>query len=777
MTLSIKFKLLVFIIGTLIIATVSILIVVNRQFIRVIDENQHTLYNERVDTILGILRGYDRRLQMTGQVEAYSDAFMESAVDALRKTYYQQQDLSIFPFIINHEDEFVMLPELNADSLSPVKSILAGKMQLPGMEKSGAFAFEKRWYLYKYFENWNWVVAFTVPQEIKYAEVQKLSHILISIMTIITALSIIIMWLAIIRITRPIAVLTQGTRAIAAGNYSSVIDVSGSDEIGHLARSFITMRDRLVTLFSERDKRIAELESTRRELLAREKSLEQSTQRLAIHIEQTPLGVIEFDLDSRIVQWNKAAEKIFGFTSDEITGQYAFDTIVPETAGKHVEDIWNDLVSEKGGTRSTNQNITKDGKIITCEWYNTTLVDSEGIVMGVASLVQDISEAKHLEEQLRQAHKMEAVGTLAGGIAHDFNNILTIILGNAEMVMEDTPGCSRSKSNVEQIINAVFRARDLVKQILSFSRKEVMERAPVQIHLLVNETLKLLRASIPASIEIRQNIDSQCGYVLADPIQIHQVLMNLCTNAAQSMEEEEGILDVELISVQLDADDLLNEPNLEPGLYVQLKVKDSGTGIEQEYLDRIFDPYFTTKEVGKGSGMGLSVVIGIVKSHDGIISVDTEPGKGTTFNVYFPKIEEQIQKKNDVPIPLPTGKEKILVVDDEESIVDMTKQMLERLGYHVTVKTSSMEALELFRSQPDGFDLVITDQTMPELTGEKLAKKLMGIRTDLPIIICTGYSSKIDAEKADFAGISAFIMKPVDRRELADTIRQVLDNR
>ncbi|MBF0449426.1 MAG: PAS domain S-box protein [Candidatus Magnetomorum sp.] len=772
--MTIKFKLLFLIIATLLIATISILIVVNIQFITIINENQYALYNERVDTILGILQGYEERLQMTGQVEAYSDGFRELAIEALRKTYYQQQNQRIFPFIINHDDDFVMLPDFYAGDLSPVKSVVVSKMLSFNMNKSGSFEFEKRWYLYKRFDSWNWMIAYTVPLEIKYAEVQKLRHILISIMIGITMLSIIIMWLAIIRITRPIMILTQGTRAIAAGNYSSRIDVTGSGEIGQLARSFLTMRDHLITLFSERDKRITELESTKRELMAREKSLEQFAQRLALHIEQTPLGVIEFDINFRIIQWNKAAEKIFGYTCDEILGQYAVDLLVLETAKKHVNSVWKELLTKKGGTKSKNQNIRKNGTIITCEWYNTTLVDSEGIVIGVASLVLDISEAERLEEQLRQAHKMEAIGTLAGGIAHDFNNILTIILGYAEMAMDDTSEYSPAKSQIEQVLKAGNRAKDLVKQILAFSRKEIKERSPVQIHLLVNEALKLLRASIPTTIKIRRNIDSQCGNILADPTQIQQVLMNLCTNAAQSMDENGGILEVELISAQLSTDDIVNEPNLKPGHYAQLTVKDSGIGIDQKYLDRIFDPYFTTKEVGKGSGMGLAVVIGIVKSHDGMISVDSKLGKGTTFNVCFPIIEEQIHNKIEDTAPLPTGKEKILVVDDEESIVNMTKQRVERLGYQVTAKTSSIEALELFRSQPDGFDLVITDQTMPELTGEKLAKKLMEIRTDIPIIICTGYSSKMDAKKADFVGISAFIMKPVDKRELAKTIRQVL---
>lgn len=426
----------------------------------------------------------------------------------------------------------------------------------------------------------------------------------------------------------------------------------------------------------------------------------------------------------------------------------------------------------------------KDGSTVWVEMIVHNLFNDSGNRIGLIGTSRNITERKsaekekaELESQLFQAHKMEAIGTLAGGIAHDFNNILAAILGYTEMASDNTPDDSPAKYQLEQVLKAGNRAKELVKHILSFSRKEIQKHIPVPIYQIVKDALKLLRASIPATIELKQNIDPQCGNILADPTQIHQVLMNLCTNAAQSMDENGGVLEVGLISIQLSADDSINEPELKPGHYVQLTVKDSGMGIDQKNLDRIFDPYFTTKEVGKGSGMGLAVVIGIVKSHDGLIRVDSKPGKGTTFFVNFPRIKQQIQEEVKDTAPLPLGNENILIVDDEKSIVDMTKQRAERLGYLVTAKTSSMEALELFRSKPDAFDLIITDQTMPELTGEKLAMRLMEIRPDIPIIICTGYSSKMDAEKANSIGISAFIMKPVDIKEFAKTIRQVLDEK
>ncbi len=388
-------------------------------------------------------------------------------------------------------------------------------------------------------------------------------------------------------------------------------------------------------------------------------------------------------------------------------------------------------------------------------------------------LSKETAERKEVESRLRQAHKMEAIGTLAGGIAHDFNNILAAILGYAEMAKDDIPEYSPAKYQIEQVLQAGYRARDLVKHILSFSRKEAQGRQPVELRLVVDEALKLLRASIPTTVTIQQHLDPASGTILADATQIHQVLMNICTNAAQAMDENGGVLTVSLDGVELDEGGMVE--GLGVGSYVRLMVKDTGAGVDPQVLDRIFDPYFTTKPVGKGSGMGLAVVHGIVKSHDGVIQVESAPGNGTTFFVYFPRIAEVAQGVLADNEPLPVGSERILVVDDEASIVELTKRRLERLGYQVTTKTSSLEALEFFRSRPDGLDVVISDQAMPGLTGGDLAKEILAIRPNIPIIICSGYSSKMDAVRADSMGINAFIMKPVEYKELAETLRRVLD--
>lgn len=497
-------------------------------------------------------------------------------------------------------------------------------------------------------------------------------------------------------------------------------------------------------------------------------------------------GVITTDHKGYVTYLNPVASSLTGWRLSEAKNKKVTEVfdIVNEETKKPVDDPISMVIRKNVvvGLANHTELISKDGTRWPISDSAAPIFDQSANLTGVVLVFHEITEQKkaeaekeELEAQLRQAHKMDAIGTLAGGVAHDFNNILAAILGYAEMAMDDTPDDSAAKYQIAQVVKAGNRAKELVKQILAFSRKEVEKRGPVQIHIIVKEALKLLRSSIPTTIEITTAIDPACGNILANPTQIHQIVMNLCTNAAQAMDEDGGELKVEMINTELEEDDLLNEPELKPGPYVQLSVKDTGVGIDQEDFERIFDPYFTTKEFGKGTGMGLSVVMGIVKGLGGMITVESIPGKGSTFKVFFPKGEEHDSIFNEETKPLPTGKERILVVDDEKSIADMTKRRVERLGYQVTAKTSSLEALELFSSQPDAFDVVISDQTMPELTGENLARKLLEIRPDIPIIICTGYSSKIDAEKANFIGIRAFIMKPVDKVELAETIRSVLE--
>jgi PAS domain S-box-containing protein len=741
--------------------------------------------------------------------------------------------------------------------------------------------------------------------------------------------------------------------------------------------------------------------------------------KLATHLQETPVGVLSWDMDFKAIEWNPAAETIFGYTKSEALGKHATELILPEEMKEFIDDLFKDLIAQKGGTRSTNENITKDGKRIICEWYNTTLKDMDGNVIGIGSLFQDVTERilsekrlqeseerfrilfenaplgyqsldangdlielnetwcnllgytkeevlgknfsdfihpdfkeifkenfpkfkrigyilgiefemikkdgseiivafdgkigheddgsfkqthcvlsdvserrraldalqdseekyrtmmesmkdaayicspelrieymnaiminrvgrdatgevcykaiydqdkkcswcvfdqiernepveyeivdpkdnnhyvvscspisnkdgtvskltiyhditqiKTIEENLRQAEKMESIGTLAGGIAHDFNNLLYMIVGNTELALEDIPKWNPAYANLEEIKSASLRAAGIVKQLLNFSRKTDQKMIPIKAVAVIKDSLKFLRSTIPATIEIHQHLPEDDIVILADSTQINQAMMNLCINASQAMEETGGNLNITVKLTRSETKKTNGFEGLTPGKYLKITLTDTGPGINPEIINRIFDPYFTTKAMGKGSGMGLSIVHGIVKNHGGAICVDSNLGKGTTFRLLFPVVDEKAVNETKTTDEFSLGTETILFVDDEQAITDMTQKGLEKIGYRVETSLNPLKALDLFQSKPDTFDLVITDMTMPQMTGAKLAQKLKEIRSDIPVIICTGHSSLIDEEKAKQLGIDGYLMKPVVMARIAKEIRRVLD--
>ena len=409
--------------------------------------------------------------------------------------------------------------------------------------------------------------------------------------------------------------------------------------------------------------------------------------------------------------------------------------------------------------------------------------DPSNMLIALEGFITDITEHKlaeqeneKLQSQLRHVQKMEAIGTLAGGIAHDFNNLLTPIIGYTELAIETLKNNTKVTTNLQQVLKASERAKDLVKQILSFSHHSDHERIPVQINLVVNDAMKLLRASIPTTIEVRQNINSNCGYVLADSSQMHQIVMNLCTNAYHSMRNEGGVLHTSLEKVTVNPEQA-SLISVQTGTFIKLLVSDTGHGMDEQIMERIFEPYYTTKSEDEGTGLGLSVVHGIVRSHGGGISVSSIVGEGTKFEIYLPQISTASPQPGiDTLEPIPLGNEHIMLIDDEESIVQMETSLLENLGYKVTGMTSSNEALAIFESQPDDIDLIISDMTMPHMTGAELAIKFLNIRPNMPIILCTGFSEIINEEKAREIGIQAYIKKPVHRKDLAIAVRRTLDS-
>ena len=494
-----------------------------------------------------------------------------------------------------------------------------------------------------------------------------------------------------------------------------------------------------------------------------------------IAVEQAAELVLITNNAGTIEYVNPALEKITGYASSELIGRNP--RILKSGLQKPVfyQELWN-TISNGHPWQGCFINRRKCGTHYSEEAVIVPVTDGTGSICNYVGIKRDVTQENHLQRQLIQSQKMEAIGTLAGGIAHDFNNILSAILGYAELAVYEIPEGGPGRHDVAEVIKAGNRAKDLVKQILTFSRKTEQDFKSIDIAPLLKEALKFLRASLPSTIDIRTRISADNARVLCTPTMIQQILMNLCTNAAQAMKDSGGILDVSLTKTEIEAAKIKQHPGLRPGPHLRLTVGDTGTGIKPDILARIFDPYFTTKEKGEGTGLGLSVVHGIIQALKGSVQVDSCPGSGAIFHVFLPCAASQDEPTVIQPLALPTGNERILLADDEDVLAAMGKQMLEHLGYRVTVKTDSSDALNTFQSQPQDFDLVISDRTMPRMTGFELAERIKTIRPDIPIIICTGYSDELEVERAAALGISRMVMKPLGMNELADAVRSAIDS-
>lgn len=476
---------------------------------------------------------------------------------------------------------------------------------------------------------------------------------------------------------------------------------------------------------------------------------------------------------------NPKTIEILGFAPEELKTKPFAELIHPDDRAMVADRHKRRLQGERFEDVYSFKIISKDLRVKWVE-IKPILISWEGrpatlnFMADITIRKREEEERKKLEAQLLHSQKMEAMGTLAGGIAHDFNNILGAILGYTELSINELSEGSLVRANLEYVLSAAGRAKELVKQILAFSRKADQEKKPVYLGNIIKETMKLLRSTLPTTIELRSRIADNLNPIMADPTRLHQVIMNLCTNAGHAMRENGGILEITLEEIALEADTIKGK-ELEPGFYQRLSISDTGHGMDAETQRRIFDPYFTTKKEGEGTGMGLSVAHGIIKSHKGEITVYSEPGKGTTFHVLLPDTEVGAAPEVAPQEPIRQGNERILLVDDEWALVELGKQMLERIGYTVEPKNGSIGALEAFRSNPAAFDLIITDQTMPVMTGVQLARQIKNIRPDIPVILCTGFSEAVDEENFKSRGIDGFVMKPIVMRDIAAVIRGVLD--
>lgn len=524
----------------------------------------------------------------------------------------------------------------------------------------------------------------------------------------------------------------------------------------------------------------SQVKSRTKELAEKKHQLEDANLLLNAVMENTTDAVFIKNLDGKYILANESTCKAIGKPLENVIGKTDAQLFPSDSA-----DIINTidaLVIDKGNPQLSEEKLhTAYGESY---WLSnkSPYFDEKKNIIGIIGISRNITELKNaqrekgkLQSQLRQAHKMEAIGTLAGGIAHDFNNILGIIIGNLELALDDIPKWNPALKNIEEIKVASFRARDVVRQLLSFSRKTEQSQEPIAINDIIKESMSLLRASTPTTIEINTNLPQKSEMILADATQIHQVMINLCTNATHAMEEKGGFLSVEVINIHLTDETTFDLGELSRGDYVQITVQDTGTGIDSATQKKIFDPYYTSKETGKGTGMGLAVVQGIILNHKGAISVHSEINKGTSIKVLFPISDQQKIINSTVSEELPIGHERILFIDDEPSLAKLGKQMIERLGYKVETVTDPEKAFDIFASNPYRFDLIITDLAMPKLTGVNLSKKILAVRPEIPIILCTGFSDKIDSKTVTGIGIKKLLEKPLSKQKFATIIRDVLD--
>ena len=494
---------------------------------------------------------------------------------------------------------------------------------------------------------------------------------------------------------------------------------------------------------------------------------------LTAAIDQVADAIMITSADGILQYVNPAFETITGYCQSEVIGQNLKMFESDQHSAEFYREIYDTI--RKGEVWSGRLiNRRKDGTHYEEDTTISPLRDEMDEITHYVAVKRDVSHEAQLKKQLQQAQKMEAIGTLAGGIAHDFNNILAGIMGYVELAQMDAMENTAVLQNLDKVLLACYRARDLINQILTFSRQNELELKPIQISRVIREVLKLLQATLSSTIEIRQNIGSESCHILADPSQIHQLLLNLCTNAAHAMEESGGTLAVSTRALLLDDQNIDEFPELIPGCYLEMTITDTGHGMDRNTLDRLFDPFFTTKKSNKGTGMGLAVVHGIVKRHKGAIRVRSEPDKGSEFRVVLPKLENQIRLAADKQEILLGGNERILFIDDEESMVEIGSQLLERLGYQVETQTDPLKVLDTFGRKQHNYDLIITDMRMPKMTGITLARILTEIREDLPIILTTGFSELIFEGKLQKMGIKAVLMKPLTMKDLATTVRKVL---
>ena len=765
---SLNTKLLLIIFAAFLFSGIGITLLAEYYFVKIIDKTQTQLYAKEVEDIIGQLENTYTELQDTLMVENYEDQFKKMVIDSLRHSYYTSPKIEAFPFIVDSDGTVIMHPRLAHGFAYDVPPDYLVRVTVL---KKGSFDYSangtKSWIIFDQFDKWHWIVCYTLPFHVKYADSRSFLKVLILITAATTVFILLLVAFAVTHFIRPISLLTSAATEMAQGNLDLQIENRRQDEVGILTQSFIHMRNSIKEKIDFLYEKNIDLQNEIKERRRAEKELKESEGKYRTLFEKSTDAIFVVQKNTGdLLDANQAGVRLCGRALAELRRLTLLDVTQWEDYDRCEIIAFSGQVEELGKVTFLRPDKPPRVAILT-----GVSLDAEVIIL----IARDITDELAMQEHLRQAQKMEAIGTLAGGIAHDFNNILFAILGYAELALQDLPDQGPFRQKLEAIHSAGLRARNLVAQVLTFSRRDAQVRSPINLDIMLEDALKLLRPAIPSTIEIRKQIDAK-GCILGDPSRINQIIMNLCTNAYQEMEKEGGVLGICLSEVRITkrTDGSARVP---AGEYVKLTVSDTGAGIPAEHLERIFDPYFTTKPKGKGTGLGLAVVLGIVRSHGGTIQVESRMGQGTRFDLYFPLAEAPVEEKEAEAYQASGGDERILLVDDELELLNMEKEMLSRMGYAVTTMNDPAEALKLFAGQPSYYDLVITDMAMPKMTGDTLAGELLRIRPDIAVILCTGFNEFTSPEEAAKMGIKGYLTKPVSARRLSNTIRKALADR
>ncbi len=757
---AITVKLLVLVAGAFLILSIGVTMVAKVQLTRIVDRSQDAMYEEKVDAICQALERVDQRLQKTGMVEAYTADFQASILSALRGLHYEDKtELLIYPFIVDRQARIVMHPELPAGD----PSLLGGDFsralfQRDAGDFSGEYEGTMKWFEFKRFAPWDWVVVYAVPLEIKYHDVNAFIGTFIRIMVAVTILVLLVLSFALTRFTKPIVRLTHAAAEIAGGNLNQEIVSGGRDEVGTLAHSFNNMRNAIRQQIDDLNHEIDE----RRQA---EERLQQNEENLRTTLNSIGDAVVATDTDGHIIRMNPIAEQLIGWSFKEVCGKplkSIFKIINSETRAPADNPVDRVLASGEI-VELGNQTVlvSRDGTEYRIADSGAPIRTDSGETIGVVVVFRDVTQELALQSQLQQSQKMDAIGQLAGGIAHDFNNMLGGIMGAAELLKDYLVEEPQASKLHELILISADRARDLTEKLLAFSRKNPMDFSVIDIHESLNNTIAILTRTIDRRIRLTVSLAAENSLVSADSSQLENAFLNVGINAAQAMPEG-GSLTIMTRNRTLDRAYCRASPfELIPGPYLEVEICDTGFGFDSVVLARIFEPFFTTKETGKGTGLGLSVVFGTVQKHHGAITAHSEPGRGACFNMLFPlAVEQELQSISDGPVALIRGEGHILVVDDEPVMRFTAQAILEALGYQVTLAKNGREALDVFKQAAHAFDLVLLDMVMPEMSGRDCFAALREVNPSICVVLSSGFSREEDLEQMRENGLNGYIRKP-----------------